>query len=382
MSGPPLVDAAIGAREHLATRVAFLVAGVAIAAWAPLVPLAKARTGLDEGTLGLVLLCFGVGSLVAMPLAGWCSAKVGGRRVIGCAVTLICGALPLLAFVERPIALAAALLAFGAGLGALDVAMNLQAIVVERASGRSMMSGFHGLFSVGGIVGASGVAAALSAGIDVVTVIAGLSVLLAIAIVATARGLLSAASHDRATPFELPHGIVLVIGLLAAAAFLVEGSVLDWGALFLATVRDVPVARASSGYIAFSIAMTAGRFAGDRIVQRFGGRRVLVAGALCSAAGLGIVVVVPSSLAGLAGFALVGIGGSNIVPVLFTCAGRQTAMPENLAVPAMTTMGYAGLLAGPALIGFTAHATSLVVAFAGLAALMLAVAAMARRLPA
>ncbi len=372
----------IGRRERIATRVAFLVSGIAMSAWAPLVPLAKARTGLDEASLGLVLLCFGGGSMVAMPLAGLSSAKFGTRSAIVVAVALIGLVLPLLTIVDGPLALAATLLVFGAGLGALDVAMNLQAIAVERASGRAMMSGFHGLFSAGGIVGASGVALALSAGIDVTVVIEVLAVLLATAIVANLRGLLSEATRDPATPFVLPHGIVLVIGLLAAAAFLVEGAVLDWSALLMTTVRDVPVTRASAGYIAFSIAMTAGRFGGDRVVQRFGGRRVLVAGAACSAAGIAVVALLPSWQAGVAGFALVGIGCSNIVPVLFTSAGRQTVMPESLAVPAMTTMGYAGLLAGPALIGFTAHATSLVAAFALLAVLMLGVAAMARRLPA
>lgn len=371
-----------GARERLATRVVFLVAGVAMSAWAPLVPLAKARTGLDEAALGLVLLCFGAGSLIAMPLAGWWSARVGSRRVILVAVGTLAIVLPLLALVEHPLALAATLACFGAGLGAVDVAMNLQAIAVERASGRAMMSGFHGLFSVGGIVGASGVAAALSLGIDAVAVVVVIAIVLAMAMAATRGGLLSDATRDRTTTFAMPHGIVLLIGLLAAAAFLVEGAMLDWSALLMTTVREVPVARASAGYIAFSIAMTAGRFGGDRLVQRFGGRHVLVAGALCSAAGLAIVVMLPSWPASLAGFALVGLGASNVVPVLFTSAGRQTAMPQSLAVPAMTTMGYAGLLAGPALIGFIAHATSLVAAFSLLVVLMLGVAALGRRLPA
>ena len=375
MTGP-----VVGSKHHRATRVAFLVAGVAMSAWAPLVPIAKARTGLDEGTLGLVLLCFGGGSLIAMPLAGLASARFGSRAVIVLAAAVVCLVLPVLTIVDRPVALAATVLAFGAGLGALDVAMNLQAIAVERASGRAMMSGFHALFSMGGIVGASGVAVALSAGLDVTTTLAALAVVLATSIVVTLGGLLSAATRDRTTTFVLPHGVVLVIGLLAAAAFLVEGAVLDWSALFMTTVRDVPVARASAGYVAFSIAMTAGRFGGDRIVQRFGGRAVLVAGALCSAVGIAFVVLVPPWPVALAGFALVGIGCSNIVPVLFTTAGRQTAMPQSLAVPAMTTIGYAGLLAGPALIGFAAHATSLSTALAGLAVLMLCVAVVGRRL--
>ena len=364
----------------LATRVAFLVAGISMAAWAPLVPLAKARTGLDAATLGLVLLCFGGGSLVAMPAAGLSAARFGIRAVILLAVTVIAIALPLLAWVDRPVLLAAVLFAFGAGLGTLDVAMNLQAIAVERARGRAMMSGFHGMFSVGGIVGASGVALALSAGVDVVVAIVVLIVLLAVAAGSTASGLMTGATRAEKTPFVLPHGIVLVIGLLAAAAFLIEGAVLDWSAIFMTSIRDVPVARASAGYIAFSIAMTAGRFTGDSIVRRCGGRRVLIAGALCSAAGIAVVAFVPSWIAGVLGFALVGIGNANIVPVLFTAAGRQTVMPASLAVPAMTTMGYAGLLAGPALIGFVAHAAGLTIAFGLLALTMVVVAIAARQL--
>ena len=365
---------------RVATRVVFLVAGVAMAAWAPLVPLAKARTGLDDATFGLVLLCFGGGSLVAMPAAGLSAARFGIRAVILLAVTTIAIALPLLAWVDRPVVLAIVLFAFGAGLGTLDVAMNLQAIAVERASGRAMMSGFHGMFSVGGIVGASAVALALSMGVDAVVTVAALIVLLAVAVLSTAGGLMTGAARARKMPFTLPHGIVIVIGLLAAAAFLLEGAVLDWSAIFMTSIRDVPVARASAGYIAFSITMTAGRFTGDRLVQRLGSRRVLVAGALCSAVGMAMVALIPSSIAGVIGFALVGGGNANIVPVLFTAAGRQTVMPASLAVPAMTTMGYAGLLAGPAAIGFVAHATGLTFAFVLLAIMMVGVAVTARAL--
>ncbi len=365
---------------RVATRVVFLVAGVAMAAWAPLVPLAKARTGLDDATFGLVLLCFGGGSLVAMPTAGLSAARFGIRAVILIAVTTIAIALPLLASVDRPVVLAIVLFAFGAGLGTLDVAMNLQAIAVERASGRAMMSGFHGMFSVGGIVGASAVALALSMGVDAVVTVAALIVLLAVAVSSTVRGLMTRVAHARKMPFTLPHGIVIVIGLLAAAAFLLEGAVLDWSAIFMTSIRDVPVARASAGYIAFSITMTAGRFTGDRLVQRLGSRRVLVAGALCSAVGMAMVALIPSSIAGVIGFALVGGGNANIVPVLFTATGRQTVMPASLAVPAMTTMGYAGLLAGPAAIGFVAHATGLTFAFVLLAIMMVGVAVTARAL--
>ncbi len=381
---PDLRDDASTAAQF-ATRVVFAVAGIAMAAWAPLVPLAQARIGLDEALLGTVLLCFGAGSLVAMPLAGLAAARFGPRLVIVVAAAVACVALPGLATVGTTAALAGVLLGFGAALGTLDVAMNLQAIAVERASGRAMMSGFHAMFSVGGIVGAATLSIALSIGLAAGVTTVGLAIAMAIATVAAARGLRSGGPGRRraaTTRFAWPHGIVLTIGALAASAFLVEGAMLDWSAVFLATVRDVPIARAGTGYLAFSVAMTIGRFGGDRIVQRFGGPTALAAGASLAAAGLASAALLPSSMAAIAGFAAVGLGASNVVPVLFTAAGRQTAMPEALAVPTTTTMGYAGLLAGPAAIGFVAHAIGLAAAFAMLALLMVGIAIAGRRLPA
>jgi len=150
-----------GRLEQMSTRIAFFIAGFGIAAWAPLVPYAKARAGLDEGTLGLLLLCLGVGSILAMPIAGALAGRFGCRKVMAGGTLLICLALPLLATLTSIPLLMAALFMFGAGLGGVDSTVNLQAVIVERASGKTMMSGFHGLFSLGGIVGAAGVSALL-----------------------------------------------------------------------------------------------------------------------------------------------------------------------------------------------------------------------------
>jgi predicted MFS family arabinose efflux permease len=150
--------------QQISTRVAFFIAGFALAAWAPLVPFAKDRAGLDEAALGLLLLCFGAGSIVSMPLAGTLASRLGCRAMIAATTILISITLPFLACVDSFSALAAALLLFGAAVGTVDVVVNIQAVIVERASGRSMMSGFHGLFSVGGIVGALSVSSLLFLG--------------------------------------------------------------------------------------------------------------------------------------------------------------------------------------------------------------------------
>src|ERR1700712_1544450 len=150
--------------EQTSTRLIFFIAGFSMSAWAPLVPFAKARIGINEGTLGLLLLALGIGSIVAMPLTGALAARAGCRRVLTASVVLVCLTLPILASSTSLPLLFAALLLFGGGLGATDVSMNIQAIIVERASGQPMMSGFHGLFSLGSIVGSAGVTALLSAG--------------------------------------------------------------------------------------------------------------------------------------------------------------------------------------------------------------------------
>lgn len=349
-----------------------------MASFAPLVPFAKARTGLGEGALGLLLLCPGIGSLITMFLAGALAARFGCRRVIVASGVPLCLSLPLMGSLSDPFALGVALLVFGGAIGSIDVTMNIQAIIVERDSDRAMMSGFHGLFSVGGIAGSVCMTAALGAGASPLAGTLGVVAVIIVALVCAAPHLLAHASEHRPTVFAIPRGIVLFIGLLCFVAFQAEGAVLDWSGVYLSATQGMATAYAGLGYAAFTVTMTIGRLSGDRIVERFGGTLVMVAGGLCSAIGFTLTSVVSSWPLTLLGFALVGLGCANIVPVLFTRIGRQTLMPEHVAVSAISTMGYSGILTGPAMIGLIAHLSSLSIAFVILAALQLGVAASAR----
>ncbi|MFK7607807.1 MULTISPECIES: MFS transporter [unclassified Pseudomonas] len=363
-----------GRLEQMSTRIAFFIAGFGIAAWAPLVPYAKARAGLDEATLGLLLLCLGAGSILAMPISGMLATRYGCRRVFSAGTVLLCLALPLLATVSSVPLLIATLFLFGAGLGAVDSTVNLQAVIVERASGRTMMSGFHGLFSVGGIAGAAGVSALLALGLTPLWAIAVVIVLILAALIKAAPHLLPYGSESSGPAFAVPHGVVLFIGLLCFVVFLAEGAMLDWSAVFLTADKQIDEAYAGLGYAAFALTMTAGRLLGDTIVSHLGARRVIVLGGLLAAAGLILATLAASWQVALVGYGLVGMGCSNIVPVLYTAVGKQTLMPASIAVPAITTLGYAGILAGPAAIGFIAHASSLSTAFLLIATLLVAVA--------
>lgn len=345
--------------QQRATRAAFFIPGFVIATWAPVVPFAKLRAGLDDAALGMVLLCLGLGSLVAMPLAGALASRQGCRRVMLGASLLMVAALPLLAVVSDPWLLGGVLLALGAAMGAMDCTMNIQAVVVERESGRPMMSGFHAFYSIGSLVGASVATLMLGAGFSVVVVTlaaAGFALLLVV--------LSGGAWRDERAPggaavFALPRGVVVAIGLVCFITFLAEGAMLDWSAVFLHEAKGIDLARAGWAFVVFNLAMTATRLAGDRVIARVGRARVVLAGGVTAALGLAFAVHAPDLATGLVGYALLGIGCANIVPVMFTLAGEQTRMPEHLAITAVTTLGYAGVLAGPALIGFIAQGASL-----------------------
>lgn len=361
--------------QYFSTRSAFLLTGLIVAAWAALVPYAKARMDLDEASLGLLLLCMGSGSLIAMPLAGSLTARFGCRPLILWSGSITLALLPLLAWIPATLAMGCALLGFGAAIGTLEVAMNLQAVKVEKASGLAMMSGFHAMFSVGGFIGAIGMTLALS-GLSVLAATLCLAVLGAILLWYAAPHFLRdiEPSNKNSPLFVMPHGGVVVLGILCFIVFLAEGAMLDWSALFLTATHGLAADRGGLGYAAFALSMTAGRLTGDRVVQRYGRLPTLFVGGLIAASGFAIAVSASSVEIALAGFVLVGLGAANIVPILFSAAGRQSIMPTGLAIGAVTTFGYAGILAGPALIGFVAHASSLKLAFAGLGVGLLCVA--------
>lgn len=361
------------AGSRLATRIAFFVAGFGLACWAPLVPLAKARLEIDEGSLGLLLLCLGAGSVLAMQLTGAFISKLGARPIIvigGIGQAIL---LPFLALAPTVPAMAIALLLFGGFLGLIDVSMNVHAVEVEKHSAKPLMSGFHGLFSVGGFVGALLLTAALSVHVTPLTGTIAAAALMIGAILFAVPRLIDTPQTEEAPLLVMPRGVVALLALLAAITFLTEGAILDWGALLLTGKGLLPTAQAGIGYSVFAVAMTIGRLTGDAVVARLGDRRTMFWGGLLAIAGYVVLLTAPLASIALLGFLLIGLGASNTVPVLFRQAGAQTAMPAGLAIAAVTTVGYAGVLAGPAGVGFAAQAIGLPGAFWALAIMLMLV---------
>lgn len=359
----------------LATRIIFFIAGFITATWAVIVPFARGNTGVNEAQLGTLLLCLGVGALIAMPVTGWLTSRFGCRRVILVAVALVIISTPWLSVLSDPLLLALALLVFGVGIGVTDCAMNIQAILVEKQAEKPVMSGFHGMYSVGGIAGASFMTLLLAMGFSVLTGCLLAVVAVIIMTLFSAPGLLTYANPAEGPVFAVPRGSVLIIGIICFAVFLTEGTVLDWSAVYLTDVRAIPASLGGLGYTCFAIAMTVARLTGDRIISSLGRLPVVLGGALVAAAGMAMVTFIDSWPLALLGYTLVGAGCANIVPVMFSAAGRQTVMPQAVAVPAITTLGYLGVLSGPAVIGYVAHYTHLAFSFSLIMALMLIVGA-------
>ena len=365
----------IGMREVHAARAFFFIGGFGTATWAPLVPLLRERLMVGDDVLGMLLLCIGVGSLLTMPLSGALAMRLGCRRVVMTASILFAAILLLVSCVDALSLAVPIVLIFGAVMGCIDVVVNIVAVLVEKGIGRRIMSGMHAFWSLGGFAGA---------GLYGVWVgLLGLTPFQSTAIAAGLILLLTAVFGRHLIPYgggggallALPRGIIVFVGMTAFIAFLSEGAVMDWGGVYLTTVRGMDLALAGTGYSVFSAAMLTMRFLGDRVVQRIGTLLVAVGGALLAFGGILLVMFAPVDALLYVGFFAIGIGSANIVPVFFSLMGRQNVMPVSAAVSAVSTMGYLGILAGPAAIGFVSSLTTLQTAFAMLAALSILQAA-------
>lgn len=372
-----------------ATQLIFLVCGLGMSSWAPMVPYAKDRLELNEANLGLLLLLLGGGALIMMPLAGILANRFGSRIVMACSACVMAISLPLLLLIPSVISMAVALFVFGASIGSIDVAMNAHGVQVQNLFGRPIMSSLHGLFSVGGLFGSLGLGFLIKLGLNPVHAAISISVLLVLITGIQYKNLFPrnieqeaierfSTNEKQTTPpkqrFQWLHGSVLFLGMMCFAVFLAEGAMLDWSAIFLRDIKGIDPVFSGAGYAAFSVAMAVMRLVGDGIVARLNGRTVVVGGSLVAAGGVVIAIFSPWVFLALFGFVLVGIGAANIVPLFFSEGGRLPGISPTVSIPAITTIGYAGQLTGPALLGFIAHHFSLAAAFGFLAALLLLVA--------
>lgn len=373
--------------QRLSTRFSFFGLGFATAAWAPLIPFAQQRLHFNHADFGLLLLCSGLGAMLAMPATGKIVQRIGCRVPIGFALLLLAVLLPSLSLWTTPLMMAITLFLFGTAAGSLGVALNIQAVVVEKNSLKSLMSGFHGMASLGGLAGVLTITALLALSISSVMSAFAVSLLLVIIVFlsvpynikAVENTSLEASSKVKNSIRQrLPQPLIILIGIACFIIFMTEGAAMDWSGIYLTQQYGVNTAFAGLAYTFFAIAMTTGRFTGHYLIRYFGEKKLLTYSAICATLGLALVSIAPHWWLVLVGYTLVGTGCSNIVPIMFSRAGRQTVMPSAVALSCVSTLAYTGILVGPAFIGMIGELIGLKTVFMALSGLLLLIVALNR----
>ncbi|GAB2754531.1 MFS transporter [Salinifilum aidingensis] len=378
-------------RARWAVTGYFVVTGVALATWTSRIPAIAGDLALDEAGVTVALFALAAGSVVAMQGVGRLADRFGSARVLGPAGVLLAGSVLLPGIAPNLPALVGAVALFGIGHGTVDVAMNSHALRVQHRYGRPILTTFHALFSIGGLLGAGFGALAARSGVPVAPHFLTAAAVLAAVVLLSRRFLLPAedgpaAEAPGAEPAPARARVPTIIVLLGALGFcctLGEGAMADWSPLYLTEVVHAGPAVAATGYAVFSAAMAVFRFLGDGLVQRFGAVALVRACGLVAGCGLAMTLLVRDPWVALAGFALFGAGLSCIVPQVFNAAGNRDRQRSGRDLAQVATFGYAGLLAGPVVIGLVAQAFGLTAGLAVPAALavLIALAADAVRPP-
>lgn len=373
---------ALARRGRWALAVIFLVNGFLVGSWAPQIPVFLTRLEISEFTLGLLILVFGLGALIAMPTCGILIGRLGSRTVIRIASIIASFGLVGVAAAPNIAVAAVALLLFGGFVGGMDVAMNANAVAVERQLRRAIMSSSHGFWSLGGFAGGSfgGLAIATTGHLTHAVIVTGIALVLVLA--ALPRLLTEerapTTQRQKVRLSSLPKSpLVYLTGLVALFAMVPEGAVLDWAALYLRQDMGADIAVAGLAFAGFSGAMALMRFLGDGIRNRLGAVTTLRVSSLTAALAMFAASLSPSPWLAIVAFAVCGLGIANMVPIAFSAAGNQPGISSAAGMSVATTIGYSGILLAPSIVGFVVEKTGFAPVFIALSGLLFIVCLMA-----
>jgi predicted MFS family arabinose efflux permease len=362
-----------------ATFAVFATNGAMIGTWVAHIPWLQERLDISKTTIGFALLCMALGALIAMPLTGQVLAGRSSAGVTRAATLVYCLMLPLPLLAPSPVALGAILFVFGAANGVMDVSMNAHGVAVERDLGRPIMSSLHGGWSVGGFLAAGLAALAGAAGVDprFLALCIGVALWLAAWWVTARLGEASTHSAGEGSGFALPARGVVLIGVLCFLVMVTEGAIGDWSGIYLRENLGASAAASATGFTGFSLGMAVARLGGDWINSHVGAGPLLRGGMSLVALALAAVLLIGAAVPAVIGFAFVGLGIANGVPILFSAAGRHEPAAPSLA--AVFTVGYTGFILGPPLIGGLSDTIGLPETLALLCAVALAVTVLGGR---
>ncbi len=365
-----------------AARLGFFTGGFTVACWAPIIPFVQHNLSLDPSTLGLLLLGLGIGSFVGMPIAGSLTARFGSRTALGLSGILSCFLLVMLAWMPSYAFESAALILYGIALGCLEVSVNIYGTRLQNAVGRPILSGLHACYSIGEVAAAGLLSLLLFMNLPILVSVGLLMFTLGAALLYALRHIdndrVAEDKKHRHFTFFLPKGMLLVVSGICAAAFLAEGAMLDWGAMYLTQEGGTPLKAAGFGYTVFVMAMALSRLIGDSLVKRLGPAAVLYGGMSLNILSLLAMVLFPTPAILFVALFVMGFGVANIAPILITAASRLKGVDTTAAVTIVTTFGYGGLMLGPALLGYIADFWSLKASFLFIAMLLAAMGTIAR----
>ena len=369
-------------KHRIAVSLFFYTCGTIFASWAARIPSVKDQFGLNEAELGATLFMLPLGSLIALPVAGWAVSHFGSRTMLFLSTIGYASLLLLLGYCSTTFQLSACLFAFGFFGDIVNIAVNTQALMVQEEHYRKpLMSSFHGMWSLGALTGAFTGGLFMKAGAGLLghfTVIAVIILVLAVAFFFYLIPKDTPRQQDQKL-FALPDKSLLILSLICLCCALCEGAMADWSSLYYKQVLQDVNSISTTGYTAFALLMAGGRLIGDRIAERFGYKGTLQMDSVLISAGLLLAILVQHPVAVIIGFGMVGLGVATIIPIVYSLAGKSKTMAPSVALAAVSTLGFTGFLIGPPVIGFLAHEVSLrwalllVVALAGMIGVLAAV---------
>lgn len=366
-------------RARFGVAYAFLVHGVMFGAWASRIPVIKDQTGLDATYLGFALLAASAGAVLAMSFAGVMAGRHGSHVVTVAMLLGYAAMVPLLALANSFVTLTATLLVLGAFQGSMDVTMNANALAVEQAGTRPIMSRLHGTWSIGSFIGALVTIVSVQAGLSLFGQFCLLAAWMALSAALLWRTMMPHRHPVEGAAFRLPPLQLLPLGFLIYCGMLAEGSASDWSGVYMRTSVLSSQQEAALTLGAFSAAMALSRLVGDRMTEWLGGSRLVTLGAILGSVGLGVALTLHMAVPAIAGFTMLGLGLGAIVPIALRAGGSQPDIPSGIGIAAVSTMGYAGMLSGPPIIGTVAGAVGIRTALGLIVLLLVVLAIMARK---
>lgn len=359
--------------KRISVKICFFLNGFIYANWVSRLPRIQEQYGADDGTIGIVLFAFAFGAFLAMPFTGWLIIKNGSRKISLISLLFYSALASLIPLMPGIATLMLLYFMMGVSTGMQDVSMNAQAVLVERAYQRPIMTSFHAFFSIGMALGAwcgalfSDLHVALSYHLAIISAVS------LIFVIWVRRNLVEDKPDETQSVtgplLRMPNRALLSVGIIAFCCMLGEGAISDWSVNYMENVVRSPVAFAPIALSAFATAMTLGRLFGDRCRLWFGDKKLIIYGGMLATLGLSLALFAPTTYSAISGFFLVGLGLSTIVPITYSIAGNTADLPPGVGLAMVTTVGYSGFLFGPPVIGFLADAFSLRNALAAVAVL-------------